>query len=226
MADYKPFSKYLAEAKAAKGLSTQPATTSLPMPKVKPQLTTKSAELASQGSGDFWSSMVDILSRPLYSVTNPINQAFNEAEKRRLAEESGQPYDYLGALGNQLTAGLRGWFSTNPADKATTAQLIEKGTDVYGPMVDKNYKDVQNNVNPVLAGTLGFVGDVAADPLTWVTMGEGALAKLGAQAFSKACSFQRQSLWSLSAESEIPLGEAQHLFFQGRTKFAKLKFKK
>jgi hypothetical protein len=34
-----------------------------------------------------------------------------------------------------------------------------------------------------------------------------------AQAFSKACSFQRQSLWSLSAESETPLGEAQHLFF-------------
>ena len=31
-----------------------------------------------------------------------------------------------------------------------------------------------------------------------------------AQAFSKACSFQRQSLWSLSAESETPLGEAQH----------------
>ena len=31
-----------------------------------------------------------------------------------------------------------------------------------------------------------------------------------AQAFSKACSFQRQSLWSLSAESEISLGEAQH----------------
>jgi len=34
-----------------------------------------------------------------------------------------------------------------------------------------------------------------------------------AQAFSKACSFQRQSLWSLSAESETLLGEAQHLFF-------------
>ena len=33
------------------------------------------------------------------------------------------------------------------------------------------------------------------------------------QAFSKACSFQRQSLWSLSAESETPLGFAQHLFF-------------
>ena len=30
------------------------------------------------------------------------------------------------------------------------------------------------------------------------------------QAFSKACSFQRQSLWSLSAESETPLGFAQH----------------
>jgi len=34
-----------------------------------------------------------------------------------------------------------------------------------------------------------------------------------AQAFSKACSFQRQSLWSLSAESETLLGETQHLFF-------------
>jgi len=33
-----------------------------------------------------------------------------------------------------------------------------------------------------------------------------------AQAFSKACGFQRQSLWSLSAESETPLGEAQHFF--------------
>jgi len=40
--------------------------------------------------------------------------------------------------------------------------------------------------------------------------------KIFAQAFSKACSFQRRSLWSLSAESEIPLGEAQHLFSNRR----------
>ncbi|WP_444442610.1 hypothetical protein [Pseudoruminococcus massiliensis] len=37
-----------------------------------------------------------------------------------------------------------------------------------------------------------------------------------AQAFSKACSFQRQSLWSLSAESETLLGFAQHFFFPNR----------
>ena len=37
-----------------------------------------------------------------------------------------------------------------------------------------------------------------------------------ARAFLKARSFQRQSLWSLSAESETLLGEAQHLFFSQR----------
>ena len=34
-----------------------------------------------------------------------------------------------------------------------------------------------------------------------------------ARAFLKARSSQRQNLWSLSAESEKLLGEAQHLFF-------------
>ena len=40
-----------------------------------------------------------------------------------------------------------------------------------------------------------------------------------AQAFEKACSFQRQSLWSLSAESETLLGEAQHSFFSKAVDF-------
>lgn len=122
----------------------------------------KPSKVESQGGGDPVSWLIDILSRPLYTVTNVPNQILNEEAKRKEAQLNGTDYDEMGAIGNVLSAPFRGLTSTNPEDKITTAQLIEKQSDVSN-IGNPNYVDTQNNVNPVVAGSLGFVGDVGLD---------------------------------------------------------------
>lgn len=158
MVGNKPFSAYLEEARAKSG---QPTKTGLP----------KITSFASTGKRstpqDPLSWFVDILSRPMRTVENVPNQILNEALKVKQAEATGEDYNVVGGAFNVLTSPLRGFFSTNPEDQPTGAELIEKTSDVtnYGKA---GYVDVQNNVDPLAAGAGGLALDIALDPLTWV----------------------------------------------------------
>lgn len=125
-------------------------------------------------------SIIDILSRPLYGTTNAVTGISEGIAQSR----EGNP---LGAVGGALAAPtnfLSGFFGASATDpdanlKRTFSDVIEEQTDRHGKLNDPNYEDVENNVDPVAKGVLGFAGDVALDPLTWVP---GALIAKGGKA--------------------------------------------
>ena len=160
MADSKPFSQYLAEAKAKLG-STGTNNGGIDFSGLKPSP-------SKPGKQDALSWFIDILSRPMRAVQNPVNQAMNESQKIIDSQKTGKPYDVLGGIGNVATAGIRGFLSTNPEDQPAGNQLIEKGTDVIGQVNNRNYKNVEDNVNSWVKGIGGFALDVGMDPLTYV----------------------------------------------------------
>lgn len=128
--------------------------------------------------------LVDIISRPLYGVTESIDSVLEAPEDSKRIREKFSSGDFMGGVGESIaatakmgTAPFRGVFSTHEDDKRLTSDLIEKGTDVAGREFDPNYKDTDDNVNPVLKGILGFVGDVGLDPLTYVP--GAAIASIG-----------------------------------------------
>lgn len=116
---------------------------------------------------------IDILSRPLYGVTNAFSKARDDAlEANKDAFTDNDPW---GAVGNSLKTAadiplgfLEGFFSNNPEVKRTGSDVIEQTTDAFGTRFDPNYVDEQDNVNPVLKGVAGFGVDILADPLTWI----------------------------------------------------------
>ncbi len=108
----------------------------------------------------FWGGVIDFLSRPLYAVTNIADKALELPERARQGEG-------LQAFGALAASPFTGFFSQSRENKNYTSDIIEKGYDT----AFKNYPgyvDVEDNVNPALKGTLGFVGDVAFDPLMWI----------------------------------------------------------
>lgn len=135
---------------------------------------------AQQTGQDFLSWLTDILSRPMRLISNPVHQALSEEQK---AQTQGSKYDALGGLGNIVTAATRGFFSTNPDDQPDWSHNIEQIADTVGPMVDKNYQNTQDNVNPIAKGIGGFIGDVALDPTTY--LGGVGFAKKGVQAVAQ-----------------------------------------
>lgn len=124
--------------------------------------------------------VLDMISRPLYGATNMINKTFDDVQQfTKTHPERGiaaalSP-DTLGAMAESISKSggrfVEGMTSNNDANKKSTSDLIEKGTDTYAPILDKNYVDVQDNVNPVAKGVLGFAGDIALDPLTYIPGG-------------------------------------------------------
>lgn len=199
MADNKPFSEYLTEARAKRGTSLQPTKRQI---KASPTAASVAPVASGGGGNDFWSTAIDILMRPAYAVSNVPNQILNEIEKSKI---EGDKFDVAGAWGNVLSSPIRGLFSTDPADKTSYAQLIEKTSDV-AHMDDPSYKDVENNVDPVLAGTLGFVGDVALDPLTWIPVAGWAAKglKAGGKALGLgAKSAEEATALAVAAEKEL-----------------------
>jgi hypothetical protein len=160
MVKQKPFSEYLNEARTKYGVPAAPRSA-----------TTSPLNLG-EGRGpkqkqDPLSWFIDILSRPMRTVQNVPNQILNEELKRKQAEATGTDYNEVGGFFNVLTSPVRGFFSNNPADQPTGAQLIEKTYDVenYGR---PGYIDEVNNVNEVQKAAGGFALDVALDPLTWI----------------------------------------------------------
>lgn len=127
------------------------------------------------GPGDVLSSLVDIISRPLFAVTETIDSGIEMPDDfdaaKKLWDEGdgwGAVGAGLGSIGKVASAPIRGMFSTNKDDKRTFSDLIEKQTDEMGTRYNPAYEDTENNVNPVLKGVVGLAGDIAADPLTWV----------------------------------------------------------
>ena len=128
----------------------------------------KSSDATKQDPVSF---VIDMLSRPLYAVTDTLQGQFQAAAGMDKVKRAG------GSLGDQYAAAadavvhhnpLTGLFSTDKANKMPTAPLIEYGTDTVGKLTDPNYVNRKDNVNPILKGVAGFVGDVVLDPTTWI----------------------------------------------------------
>lgn len=145
------------------------------------------------GNQGFLGWLGDILSRPLYGVTNVLHDTINSAVDQATGKKTlGEEFvaNPLGGIGSFLS----GMFSTNPDTHRTTSQLIEGSTDKIGSAVDPNYKNTVDNVNPWIKGISGFAGDILLDPLTWIPGGAivsgartaGKALKTGAAALTDA----------------------------------------
>lgn len=121
----------------------------------------------------FLGRLVDIASRPLRIVSNPVMKALELPEKYdalRTEEAAGGEVSFgekLAPVGSLIAAPFTGFFSDKDENKPYWSDIIEKTRDVANRS-NPGYIDVENNVDPVVKGTLGFVGDVVLDPLSWV----------------------------------------------------------
>jgi hypothetical protein len=126
----------------------------------------------------FLGGVIDFLSRPLYAVTNIADKALDLPE--RFAE--GEGAQGVGAL---LASPFTGFFAQDRENKNYTSDIIEKNSDVFNKNTP-GYVDVENNVDPLIKGTLGFAGDLVLDPLMWIPGAQIAKGlNLGAQAVRK-----------------------------------------
>lgn len=121
----------------------------------------------------FLGRTVDILSRPLRLVSNPVMKALELPEKyKALAEEeaAGGEVSFgekLAPVGSLIAAPFTGFFSDDPDNKPYWSDIIEQIEDVSN-INNPNYVDTENNADPVVKGVVGFIGDVALDPLSWI----------------------------------------------------------
>jgi hypothetical protein len=194
MAQPNPFSQEIAKSLAKYGVPQTPARSAF-----KP-----SAVVKAPGTGtpqDPLSWFIDILSRPMRAVENIPNQVFNEMAKAQAADKLHLPYNVAGGIGNVLASPFTGFFSNNPNDQPTGAGLIEKGTDVIGPLVDKSYQDTQDNVNPWVKGIGGFGLDVGLDPLTYIPI--AGWAGKGTQLVAKGAKALIEGADALTAGSNL-----------------------
>ena len=119
--------------------------------------------------------VMDMLSRPLYGVQNVIEDKIETsgaaAKKIATGDPVGGAGDFLASMfkapGGEIAEGL---FSNEKKDKVSTSKNIEKFADTAN-QINPDYEDTEDNVNPITKGILGFVGDVALDPLTYVPGG-------------------------------------------------------
>lgn len=138
----------------------------------------------------FLGRTVDILSRPMRVISNPVMKAVELPERmdkvkelRASGDSAAATKESLAAAGSLLAAPFTGFFSDDPSNKPYWADIIEKQSDVSNRN-DPNYRDVANNVAPEIKGALGFVGDVVLDPLWlvpggWAAKGAATVGKQG-----------------------------------------------
>lgn len=131
--------------------------------------------------------LLDIIDRPRNAVANVAKNAIDRGVAAGEAYSDGDGAEgfanTLGAIFGSVPAALKGLTSTDAADKHTTSDLIEYGTDKIGAAQNPTYVDRDDNVNEQMKGTLGFLGDVASDPLMLVpgtVFLKGAKAGVGA----------------------------------------------
>jgi hypothetical protein len=118
---------------------------------------------------------IDIISRPLRVISNPIMKGLElpfKLDEIKAREQSGEVVPFSEKLGTYAeasfpVAAFKGFFSDDPENKPYWSDIIEQTSDTVNRN-NPDYVDVDDNVNPVVKGVGGFVGDVVADPLTWV----------------------------------------------------------
>lgn len=174
MVQPKPFSQYLADARAKYGVSADPNAAAAPL--------STGAGVAKSGPSnpDILSNVLDWASGTVRMVENIPNQIMNEQLKQIKAQQTGTEYDTWGGIGNVLSSPVRGLFSYYTGDvndKPYGAQLFEKYTDVQGQAANPDYVDTKNNADPTQKGFAGFGLDMALDPLTWIPGAQ--IAKVG-----------------------------------------------
>jgi hypothetical protein len=159
---------------------------------------------------------IDILSRPLRLVSNPIMKILElpiKLDEIKARENAGEVVPFsekLGTVANATwpVAAAKGFFSDNPENKPYWSDIIEQTSDTvnrYNP----NYEDVENNVNPVVKGIAGFVGDVALDPLTWVP---GAAIAKGIQIAGRGAKAVKGATQGLTGASSKVAAEGAETF--------------
>lgn len=132
--------------------------------------------------------LMDIVSRPLYGITNVVDKAMDAQDS---AEQKWGEGDYLGAVGDKAKsiigmpmAGLRGVFSTDEDDKAYGSDLIKREGNkrLDKARADEDYIEKyryddeakaalekgQDRALDIGAGVGGFATDVLLDPLTYI----------------------------------------------------------
>jgi len=161
----------------------------------------------------FLGRTVDILSRPMRIISNPAMKAVELPERmdkvqelRAAGDTEAATKESLSAVGSLLASPFTGFFSDDPSNKPYWSDIIERQADVVNRN-DPNYVDVANNVNPVTKGALGFVGDVALDPL-WLVPG-GWAAKGALTAAKEGPKFTKGALQAIDvpgavARKEVP----------------------
>lgn len=90
-----------------------------------------------------------------------------------------------------IGGGVNGFFASlnndpNSENYMTGSKLVESLTDRTGKAKNPNYKDVPDNADPKMKATIGFLGDVFLDPLTYVPGGIFASAARGLRYGAKA----------------------------------------
>ncbi len=161
----------------------------------------------------FLGRTVDILSRPMRIISNPamklveLPERFDKVQELRAAgDTAAATKESLAAVGSLLAAPFTGFFSDDPANKPYWSDIIERQSDVVNRN-DPNYVDVANNVDTVSKGSLGFIADVALDPLWlvpggWAAKGAQVSAREGAK-FTKG-SLQAIDVPGAVARKEVP----------------------
>lgn len=129
--------------------------------------------------------ILDALSIGSYT-TAAIGNSFVEAQKA--AKDSPNPIgDYIGELVDQGinhnpgVMGVKAAFGDEDS-RRTWADVIKNEQEVLG-------QDAENEASKILQGVGGFIGDVALDPLTYLTVGATPIAKgliVGAKEGTKA----------------------------------------
>lgn len=130
--------------------------------------------------------LLDMLDRPRNAVANVLYKGIENNHTVADAVLKDGPSGLL--AGNPLGASAALWeglTSNKPSDKHSFSDILEKVTDSVGSY-DPNYVDEKDNVNPIVKGVGGFIGDVALDPLTYIPATWGPkLAKMGFGAVDK-----------------------------------------
>ena len=124
----------------------------------------------------FLGRTIDILSRPMRIISNPVMKAVELPERfdtvkelRAAGDDAAATKESLNAVGSLLAAPFTGFFSDDPSNKPYWSDIIEKQVDVENRN-NPNYVDIANNADPLVKGAFGFIGDVLIDPL-WLVPG-------------------------------------------------------
>lgn len=159
----------------------------------------------------FLGRTIDILSRPMRTISNPVMKALEAPERadrirelRLSGDDAGAFKEFLNYSGALATAPITGFFSDKPENKPYWSDIIEKATDVANRN-DPNYVDTANNANPVLKGVGGFIGDFILDPLWLVpVVGFGTkLAKTGTKVAKTVGDAQQAATTAVRQGDEI-----------------------